>query len=58
MEEGGGNIHTNGLNNLAGNNLEETVRIMGEAAVRVRLDQEDTTKKIKTRQQEMEEAIT
>ena len=43
---------------MAGNNFEEKVQIMGEAAMHVRLEQEDKTKQIKTRQREMEAEIT
>ena len=38
--------------------MEEKVRIMGESAVIVRLDQEDKTKEIKKRQRDMEDENT
>ncbi len=41
----------------AGNKLEDTVRIMGESAVRVRLEQEDNTKQLSARIIEMEKDI-
>jgi hypothetical protein len=42
----------------SGNQLEERVWLMVEESIRVRLDQEDKTKDICKKQQEMEEEIT
>ena len=42
----------------AGNNLEERVRVMGEEALQVRIEQVDKMKGVTTRQLEMEDEIT